>query len=128
MSTPDQKWAEIRSAYQHPTHREESNLPVPRMEMVISFLEPSQQDRLYTYGLVTRHFLGHLEFRPFSHTRIEGNPIRSDCPLDTPLRDGAHIKHEAAQLGIPAYIICGSRVEQIDCQRAIEKWSESVQK
>lgn len=117
MNTPDQQWEALQKQYregQKPTRLEESDLPVPRMQMTLSFLDDTQEAKLYTYGLVTRHFLGHLEFRTFSYTRILGNPPRADRPLDTPLRDGAHIKHEAAQLGIPAYIICGDRVEKID--------------
>lgn len=126
MNTPDQQWEAIQKRYregQKPTRLEESDLPVPRMQMTISFLDDSQEEKLYTYGIVTRHFLGHLEFRTFSYTRAKGCSPRADRPLDTPLRDGAHIKHEAAQLGIPAYIICGDRVEQIDCQMATVKFS-----
>ena len=95
---------------------EESNLPVPRLEML---WEKGKFPRGYNFRcstrLVYRHTLGHLVGIPFYET-LRGSEISPDeyGKIDTPFRDGVHIRNDARQLQLPAFVIWNGKVEQID--------------
>jgi hypothetical protein len=41
-------------------------------------------------------------------------PIREDYSVDTPFRDGVHIRRDAHILGLPAFAIYGERCTQLE--------------
>lgn len=103
-----QEWGNMR----HSTNKEDCSpdLPCPRLEMRY---EPDEKfgwtETTVTYAMVHRHFLGHYVTVPLGVTTIRSGrqsaPIY-DGKISLPFRDGAHIKHDMAQLNLPAYAIC----------------------
>lgn len=105
-------WAWVRH-----TQPAETDLPVPRLEM--RWTQRDQWNWVARYGLVYRHFLGHLVHVPFGETTRNGSGARSpitEGKVDTPFRDGAHIACDAARLKLPAFAICGDVVTCIEPQ------------
>lgn len=100
------------------TEREEHthDLPVPRLEMrCVPYYEGTWSTQLWTYCLVYRHFLGHLVWIPLGETRRTGGMLREAPPAldDLPFRDGAHIRHDAGLLSLPAFVVIEDRVKEI---------------
>jgi hypothetical protein len=90
----------------------ERGLPVPRLELVWTANEEGNwKCREALYVLVYRHFSDNkLVARPLGLTRVEGGlggpPVNAhDGRVDTPLREGVHIRADAAQLGLPAFAV-----------------------
>ena len=101
---------------QHEEIEATPDMPVPRLEMV---WEEGKFPRDYqyrcAYRLVYRHLLGHLVAVPLGETMVGSTkPPDHFGEIDTPFRDGAHIKSDARQLGLPAYVRWGDKVERID--------------
>lgn len=95
----------------------EQTLPVPRLELTV--VRSSEEELNWYYRIVYRHFDGDVVSLPISQTRSRGHtrePIH-DGLIDLPLRDGVHIHHDMAHLSLPAFIVCGDRVEQLDGSR-----------
>lgn len=92
---------------------EEQSLPVPRLEILVEDSDESMYDRKLTYRLVYRHFLGYCVGVPFGMTRQGGG--NADRPLLElmPFRDGAHIKHDARQFGLPMFMVRGDESAEI---------------
>jgi hypothetical protein len=104
----------------HSEIKEEQVLPVPRLELVY---EPrgKQAGRewtryVVTYRMVYRHLLGHCVAVPLGETTFSGGvsstPMQ-DGRLRLPLRDGAHICHDMAALGMPGFAVCGEHVDDL---------------
>lgn len=96
---------------------ETDTLPVPRLEIVCE--EVSDYRSEWLYSLVYKHLLGFHVRVPLGHTGQEyGNPggaCRPGCNFpDLPWRDGVHIRHDAATLGLPAFAIWNGNVKQLD--------------
>jgi hypothetical protein len=101
-------------------------LPVPRLEMVY---EPHGWEgeewavTLVWYRLVHRHFLGHCVGITLGQTRSTGGGMRSPVAsvgkfregIDLPFRDGAHFRHDAPHLKLPAFVLVPSEgyIEQL---------------
>lgn len=96
------------------TDEENMDLPIPRLEMRWVPLEESGYNWAALYRLVYRHFLGHICFIPFGHTRRGGTtePMTMES-LDLPFRDGAHLKSDAQQLNLPAFVIYRGKAKQL---------------
>lgn len=99
----------------------DGGLPVPRLELRI---EQTDSDRdgytwQWRYMLVHRHFRGDLVGVTLSITQTTGGgvPMRGD-KLDLPFRDGAHIRHDAATLNLPAFVTYKDRAEKIESKRS----------
>ena len=98
----------------------ERNLPVPRLEMLIESRDDFRYVVEWRYRMIYRHFLGHLVAVPLGYTESLGGDRNGKAPRDfdgklqLPYRDGAHIKSDAKNLGMPAYIVCGDIEESID--------------
>jgi hypothetical protein len=88
------------------------DLPVPRLEIRWRDSDDGY-NQLVDYGLVMRHLLGHILFVPISSTRIGGGGVPDAWSdeqkelhlLRTPFRDGCHMAHDAAALGLPCYVV-----------------------
>ncbi len=101
----------------HITLEGEQTLPVPRLEMLYESENDNWFDFKVKHRLVYRHFLGHCEAIPLGETKSGGSrgdpPIYND-KIELPFRDGAHIAHNAAAMGFPAFAVLGDRVEKIE--------------
>lgn len=96
---------------------ERPSLPVPRLEL--EWVRRGPHSMVVVYRLVSRHLLGHLCSRPMGRTRVDGHnlpwpPMRDDGHFDLPYREGPHIQHDRAHLGLPAFCICEDRVEELN--------------
>ena len=96
----------------------EQTLPVPRLELVF---EAEEEGRWYQktirYQMVYRHHLGHCVGVALGHTRScggDGAPPDITQSYNLPLRDGMHIVNEAKQLRLPAFAVCGDKVQKIE--------------
>lgn len=90
------------------------SLPIPRLE--IELLDVSEYEWVWEYRLVYEHFVDGQIVVPFGKTTGRGSvgPLRSaDKPIELPLRDGAHILHDAEEMRLPAFIIHGERVDRL---------------
>lgn len=101
-------------------HREDwpdRGLPVPRLEMLWTDMSGTWSRMEALYVLVYRHWgTDKLMAVPMGLTRRDGGggrPVTPSRGVDTPFRDGAHIRHDAAQLGLPAYAVCGDDVTEV---------------
>lgn len=107
---------ESRSAWSR--HREEHSdegLPVPRLEIVWSESKYHGHDWEGWYFLVKYHLLGHIVKVPLGMTKVGGygpGELR-DGKVYTPFRDGAHIKFDMIELGLPAYARLGDNVTEL---------------
>ena len=94
---------------------ENMNLPVPRLEMRWRELDDWGYNWEAQYRLVHRHFLDHLVAIPLGSTKRGGDsPPMTNEKVDLPFRDGAHIKHDAKALDLPAFVIYGDEVHPIE--------------
>lgn len=91
------------------------DLPVPRLQIECEpIYEGSWSAQTWTYSMVYRHFLGHLVFVPLGATKRTGGSMDAPPSLDDlPFRDGAHIRHDAEALGLPAFSIVDGRTAPI---------------
>ena len=105
-----------------PTRIEERPEPllVPRLEIVWEKEHPTGDwySATATYRLVYRHLLGRLVAVALGRTRVDNSIGRPPIdPLldrvELPFRDGAHLRHDAKILCLPAYAICEDRVDLI---------------
>lgn len=87
----------------------EQVLPVPRLEIVLNEGESDDYNRVWVYRIIHRHLLGHCVAVPMGSTKQSGgNPNMERGLLDLmPLRDGAHIRHDAKAFGWPAFMVSG---------------------
>lgn len=106
----------------HSESPETEGLLLPRLEIRWTPLGNSplasggEWNWLASYNLVYRHLLGHVIVVPISATRRGGGPgipVR-DGQVETPFRDGAHIRNEMLQLGLPGYAICGDVINRLE--------------
>lgn len=94
---------------------ENMNLPVPRLEMRWRELDDWGYNWEAQYRLVYRHFLDELVAIPFGNTKRGGDsPPMTNEKVDLPFREGAHIKHDAGTLNLPAFVIYGDEVHPIE--------------
>lgn len=97
------------------------DLPVPRIEMIFEAVGDGITDDAYynhewTYGIVTKPYTFQWDFKdkllfiPLSKTTGSGgnnvSRIKSTGKIDTPFRDGVHIKFDSLMFGLPAFISC----------------------
>ncbi len=95
-------------------------LPLPRLEIEIAELTAQYDDAevclgiVYIYRLVYRHLTGFVRSIPLGRTTSTGGRmprVRARLGvLDWPFRDGAHIHHDAAHLGLPGFLRRGDEV------------------
>jgi hypothetical protein len=89
----------------------ERGLPVPRLELVwTASYEHGWKRREALYVLVYRHYSDDkLVARPLGLTRVDGGlggpPVNRAGCVDTPFREGVHIRADAAQLNLPAFAV-----------------------
>lgn len=98
------------------TDDENLSLPMPRMEVRWTPLDDENCNWQCDYRLVYRHFLGHIAYTMMGRTTSRGasrSPV-TDGYVGMPFRDGAHIRSDAAQFGLPAYAICGETITKLD--------------
>lgn len=93
-----------------------AELPLPRLEIVPEQI--SDYEMRWRYRIVYKHLCDHVQVVPIGETSSRGShlewpPIDHRGRLSLPRRDGAHIYHDAAHFGLPAFIRCGDRVEQL---------------
>ena len=97
---------------------DEGGLPVPRLEIV--WHDRGSKHRGYRwlirYDLVKYHLVGEINRIPMGSTQSDSTrpPITPDGEVDLPFRDGAHIKFDALELGLPAFAIYGDSVTELD--------------
>jgi hypothetical protein len=88
------------------------------LELVyIPHKELGWSDYRVIYRLVMKHLLGRVFALPLSQTRLTRYGYDKDPPAldDLPLRDGAHIIHDSAHLGVPAFkIMPGEKPHRLD--------------
>jgi hypothetical protein len=105
-----------------------NQIDLPRLQIRCEHEEGNYYQQVWYYELVYRHFTGSIEKVPFSHTECRGGnglqPIDKNGKLELPFRDGAHIKHDAVHMNLPAYAICDDIVEKLDLQEFKEKFPE----
>lgn len=93
---------------------EDDPLPVPRLEMSVYARTDDWYITEWLYSLVYKHLLGHHVRIPLGHTKVTGGRGGPPDPDFTPIRDGAHIRNEARQMGLPAYVVIEGRATQLD--------------
>lgn len=119
---------------------EAEGLPVPRLEIRWSKLD--DWSWVAEYALVYRFFLGEVIRVPFSRTKQSGGwddreLAESESPrsivrngvVETPFRDGAHIRHDMRALNLPGYAICRdvvTKLEPMDRPAPYEQWKETT--
>ncbi len=89
------QWRHIRQL----SELENLNLPIPRLEIRYRL---DNYNAYADYGLVIRHLMGHIDFIPFSSTRVSKEYASN---LSEPFRDSAHAKHDGSNLNLPIYIV-----------------------
>lgn len=110
-----QRWAETFWT-RHVKLEDDGGLPVPRLEIRWERDDVARSGYQWraNYNLVYRHFLGDIIAVPLGRTMVGcEHPVRNG-KIDTPFRDGAHIRHDAAQLGLPAYSVCENITDVIE--------------
>ena len=99
----DWYWRHIRQL----DEEENLDLPLPRLEIRYTL---DDYNAYAGYGLVTRHYTGHIDYTPLSSTRVSKSYAED---LTLPHRDGAHIIHDKEKLNIPAYIVFENKFKEI---------------
>lgn len=96
----------------------QKKLPFPRLEMRFNRIKSAGDDWynvIWIYGIVYKHFAetynDTMLFIPISKTTSNGGNGTfeshfKDGKLDTPFRDGVHIKADSKIFNLPAFIIC----------------------
>ena len=46
----------------------------------------------------------------------QSSPIKLDGTIETPIRDGTHIKQDASALNLTAYVVYGEKAQQIEVE------------
>ena len=100
------KWRHIREL----SKEENKDLPVPRLE--IRYRNLDKFNHVADYGLVYEHLMGEILFVPFGSTKCGNSKSLDEQAL--PFRDGSHIKHDAYFLKLPAFLVSGDKVEEVD--------------
>lgn len=105
-----EEWAWMRQTESD----EAEGLPVPRLE-----IRWRRSDWWWsaTYALVYRHLLGQVVIQPLGITRLHGGPPGQPIyngKVDTPYRDGVHIRHEMRTLKLPGYAVCEGLVTELE--------------
>jgi len=95
------RWRQIRQL----SDEENMQLPLPRLE--IRHRRPSKYTHFMDYGLVYKHFLGHIEFIPISCTKTSGVSQGNSSSLYLPHRDGAHIYNDIFEFGLRGFLVDG---------------------
>jgi hypothetical protein len=100
--------------WRHSVELPDDDLPVPRLE-VVYVLDDGWSDFRVIYRLVMKHLLGNLVAIPLSYTKISGGPNKEPEADHLPFRDGAHMAHDAALFGIPAFkLLPGKLPKRLD--------------
>jgi hypothetical protein len=101
---------------------------LPRLQIRCEHEEGNYYNQTWYYELVYKHFTGEVVKIQIGKTERNGGdgkpPINEDGKLDLPLRDGAHIKHDAIHLNLPAFAICDDIVQKIDLDEFKSKFPE----
>lgn len=95
---------------------DDGELPVPRLEMVYTYLYEDWRNYQVVYQLVFKHLLGKLMIVPLSRTTVQGGDGE---PPDNvlPFRDGAHARHDSGHLDMPVYkIVLGEKPVLIETE------------
>lgn len=91
---------------------------VPRLQIKCVNISGDYTETEWKYELVYRHFTNEISYVSMGNTKRETGkteiPLNEDGTLDLPFRDGAHIKHDAIQMNLPAFAICGDIIEKLD--------------
>lgn len=101
-------WANAK-AWSHPREEEESDLPVPRLQIKLTII--SEWEYHWFYTMVYRHTLGHLVSVPMGGTTSHGGhayfkfETKEDAHNAIPFGDGTHIRRDSYQLKLPAYAV-----------------------
>ena len=85
----------------------EDTLPAPRLEIVLHDGDCLNEYR-WKYSLVIKHLLGYHVRVPLGVTTTSGTFVHSGGKPnfdDTPFRDGAHFRHDAESLKLPAFVV-----------------------
>lgn len=97
------------------------SLPLPRLEIRYEALDDDSYNWQADYCLYLPHYLpGKVQVVPIGSTRISGGggPRREVAGMHAgkfygPFRDGAHIRHDMATLGLPAFIVVGDEADPV---------------
>lgn len=110
------------------TEAELNKLVVPRLQIKCINLSGDYRLTEWKYELVYKHFTDEIEYVHIGTTNREtekcGIPLNEDGTIDLPIRDGAHIKHDAIHLNLPAFAICGDIIEKLDLIKFKNKFPE----
>jgi hypothetical protein len=108
----------------------DQTLPVPRLELTI--VQDDQGDLTWYYRLIYRVYDGDVVSVPLGHTRSRsrgrGSPRQDDGHLELPFRDGVHIHHDMAHLGLPAFIVWKEHAEQLNGERLRDGGVEVIER
>jgi len=95
-------------------------LPIPRLELQWESLDDYHYQTRCWYYLVFKHLCGETIKVPLGLTRSTGrleaefHPDAKGGPqITVPFRDGAHATNESRQLKLPAYVIWGSKAQEL---------------
>lgn len=91
----------------------DQSLPTPRLELWFDLQNSDSHNKIIVYRMVYAHFLGHCVAVPLGCTKVSGGPVGMRLIDEIPLRDGAHIMHDAVSFGWPAYMIRGDESVRI---------------
>lgn len=104
-----EKWAWMRQQKSD----EADGLPVPRLE--IRWRQADEWTRLAEYSMVARHFMGDVIRHPISVTKCSGTgALVHEGKVETPFRDGTHIRHDMRHLGLPGFVIANGVVTKLE--------------
>ena len=88
-------------------------LPVPRLELLYEHVD-GWREHVVHYRLVIRHYVDCILAIPLGKTKRSRGSNETPNTEDLPLRDGYHIKHDARELGLPAFqVVPGKRPAEI---------------
>lgn len=98
-------WYWCRPRYEWP----DRGLPVPRLEICWRMKGENWRSREALYVLVYRHYSDDkVRAKPLGLTRVDGGdgspPVRMG-EVETPFREGVHLRVDAAHLKLPAFAV-----------------------
>ncbi|KAF6630537.1 hypothetical protein H6F38_13985 [Paenibacillus sp. EKM208P] len=101
---------------------------LPRLQIKCVNISSDYRITEWKYELVYKHFDNDIAYVSLGSTKRETGrteiPLNEDGTLDLPFRDGVHIKHDAIQLNLPAFAICGDIIQKIDLIKFKKKLPE----
>ena len=100
----------------HSKMEDDDGLPLPRLEIRLIEDKVDGYNHRWDYAMIYKHYTGSIIKVPLGQTRTDGIDLVKLCEdgLTTPFRDGVHLAFDSGNLGLPAFVIAGEHVTQLE--------------